>query len=187
DRCVHVYGTKNPEHMAALKATAERGAQGWPLWLWNFRQEVVADTEVTDQMMKAAHLVLYGTPGDNLVLEKIKERLPIRMDLEGIVVGSKRFAGSSLGTRFIYPNPLARGRYVVVQMGLTSEVVEAGHNLPDFLPDYVIYDAKLLRHRTRLTAGANRPVSLGYFDQTWGIAGVASKTDETGSGKCSEE
>src|SRR5262249_34123926 len=100
DRCIHVYGTKNPEHTAALERTAERGAQGWPLWLWNFRQQVVPDKDVTEQMMKSAHLVLYGTPGDNAILERIKDRLPIRLEADGLILGPNHYSGTHLGTRF---------------------------------------------------------------------------------------
>src|SRR5690606_14299973 len=45
-RMLHAYGTANPAHSAELRKQAERGARGWPLWLWRVNQPVVADSEL---------------------------------------------------------------------------------------------------------------------------------------------
>ncbi len=164
---VHVYGTKNPAHTAALRHAAERGADGWPVWLWNFRQQVVADTAVTPKMMRQDHLVLYGTEGDNALLARMRDQLPIRVDGDSVVVGAHRYTGPDVGVRFIYPNPLSPSRYVVVQEGVTTDSVEAGNSLPDFLPDYLVYDHTTTRHRARLLTGPEAPLALGYFDAQW--------------------
>jgi hypothetical protein len=150
-----------------LRAAAERGARGWPLWLWNFQQRVVADTEVTEELMRRAHLVLYGTPGSNSILERIAAELPIRVSSEGVQVGSRMFRGDGVGTRFIYPNPLAPTRYVIVQAAPTVAGVQGGHNLPDFLPDWVVYDARTTRSRPRLISGRNGQLAMGFFDRFW--------------------
>lgn len=172
-RSVHVYGTRDPEHTDALRRAAGRGARGWPMWLWSFQQPVVADTEVTDEMMRASHLVLYGTAGDNAVLERIRDRLPIRIEEDAVVAGDRRFAGNDVGTRFIHPNPLAPDRYVIVQGGVTTAAVEAGHNLPDFVPDYVVYNRETTRTRPRLLIGPSRPLAIGFFDARWRVSSSA--------------
>jgi pimeloyl-ACP methyl ester carboxylesterase len=164
----HVYGTGDPALAPKLKKSAERGAKGWPLWLWRVDQPVLADTEVDDAFMRTHHLVLYGTPGTNSLLARIQDRLPIRIDAEGVLVGERRFSGEGVGAKFVYPNPLAPERYVIVQAGPTIEGVNGGHNLPDFLPDYVVYDAKTTRSRPRLLFAANqRPLAFGYFSNQW--------------------
>jgi hypothetical protein len=169
ERMVHVYGTQRPEHSAELKQLAEKGARGWPLWLWTVEQEVVGDNEVTPELAATAHLVLYGTPGDNSVLDRIMARLPIQVGSDAITAGTRRFTGSGLGTRFIYPNPEAPGRYVIVQSGPSVDGVRRGHNLPDFLPDYVIYDASTTAQRPRLVP-QRPPLARGFFDGSWRIA-----------------
>lgn len=173
DRMVHVYGTRDPEHTEALERAAERGSRGWPLWLWRFRQEVVADTAVTPEMARSAHLVLYGTAGDNAVLERIEGSLPIELEEDAVVVGDRRFDGEGTGVRFIYPNPESPEKYVIVQGGVTTAAVEAGNSLHDFLPDYFVYDRSITRTRSRLTAGRNRPLALGYFDRRWRLPSIA--------------
>jgi len=168
-RSVHVYGTGDPEQTRALQRAAQRGSRGWPLWLWAHQQEVIADSAVTPELARSAHLVLYGTPGTNSVLERIKDRLPVRVTEGAVVLGSQRFEGDDVGVRFIHPNPEAPHRYVVVQAGVTPGAVAAGHNLPDFLPDYLVYDERTTRSRSRLATGRNRPLAIGYFDGRWGL------------------
>ena len=181
DEIVHVYGTQNPEHTASLRSTANRGANGWPAVVWYLNQRVIPDTEVTDELMQHAHLALYGGPGDNAVLERIAAELPIRAE-EGAVVTSAgdRYQGSDVGARFIYPNPLAPSRYVLVHTGVTPEAVAKTRNLPDFLPDYEIYDRRTTRSRARLIAGRNRPLAAGYFDRFWQLP---APPEEHGSGE----
>jgi predicted esterase len=166
ERMVHVYGTQRPEHAAELKQIAEKGARGWPLGLWTVEQEVVKDSEVTPALAAAAHLVLYGTPGDNALLDRIMGRLPIRVASDAINVGAARFASTGVGVRFIYPNPEAPGRYVIVQSGPSLDGVRRGHNLPDFVPDYVVYDASTAAQRPRLVP-QRPPLARGFFDANW--------------------
>jgi predicted esterase len=168
-RMVHVYGTQIAENTATLRRVAERGARGWPLWLWSVSQEVVPDTAVDDAMMRSATLVLYGGPGDNAVLERMQSRLPIRVEPGALVFGERRFTGNEVGTRFIHPNPLAPDQYVIVQAGVTAKAAAAGHNLPDFLPDYVVYDGAATRERQRLVMPRAGTLALGFFDDRWAI------------------
>jgi poly(3-hydroxybutyrate) depolymerase len=164
----HVYGTADASATDALKKTAERGAHGWPLWLWDVQQKVVADTEVTDELMRSHSLVLYATPGSNRVLERIAASLPVRIDADGVVLGGRRIQAPGVGVKLIYPNPLAPGRYVIVQAAPTVAGVQGGHNLPDFLPDYVVYDARTTATRPRLVFERSRmPQAMGYFDDHW--------------------
>ena len=170
DGLVHVYGTADPTRTGALRSAAGRGAKGWPLWLWRVEQSVVADTEVTDEMMRTHHLVLYATPGSNRVLDRM-DRLPIRVDARGVSVGHRRFEGVGVGVKYVYPNPLAPDRYVIVQAAPTPEGVDGGHRLPDFLPDWVVYDADSTRTRPRLVSDPRHaPPAQGFFDDRWRVA-----------------
>ncbi|MCB9666665.1 MAG: extensin family protein [Myxococcales bacterium] len=170
---VHVYGTQKPADTEALKKAAEKGAKGWPLWLWDFEQPVVKDTDVTDAIMRDAHVVLYATPGSNRVLERILGRLPITIDGDAVVMAQQRYTARGVGTRFIFPNPLNPKRYVIVQAAPDTDGVMAGHRLPDFVADYVIYDANATRVRPRLIAGNGRPLASGFFDRFWRVPGAA--------------
>ncbi len=166
DGMIHVYGTQDPRATDALRQAAERGSHGWPIWLWNFQQPVVADTDVTDEMMRDHHVVLYGTPGANSVLERMWSDLPITVQADGVRVGATVHRDVGVGVRFVYPNPIVHGRYVIVQASPTAAGVDRGNNLPDFLADYYVYDGAGTRSRPRLISGRGA-VETGYFDDRW--------------------
>ncbi len=168
DEIVHGYGTQDPAATATLRRTAELGANGWPTGVWYLNQRVIPDTEVTPELMERVHLALYGAPGQNAVLDRIAEQLPIRAENGAIVTSAgARFQGSDVGARFVYPNPLSPRRYVLVHTGVTADAVARTRNLPDFLPDYVIYDRRTTSTRPRLISGRNAPLAAGYFDRFW--------------------
>lgn len=177
DGMIHVYGTQDPEVVDALRSSAQRGARGWPLWLWNHQQRVVADTDVTEAMMRGSHLVLYGTPGSNALLERMWDRLPIRVGVAGVTVGARTYTGTGVGTRFVHPNPLAPSRYVIVQAAPTVAGVANGHNLPDWLPDWVVYDGRTARTRGRLISGRNGQLGMGFFDRFWRLPPATAAVD----------
>jgi poly(3-hydroxybutyrate) depolymerase len=165
-RMVHVFGTRRPEHAEALEKIARRGARGWPTGAWTVEQEVLPDTAITHAIASSAHLVLYGTPGDNRVLDRITDRLPIRVTSDAVVLGRHRHTGRGVGTRFVYPNPEAPARYVIVAAAPTLDGVQRGQNLPDFVPDYVVYDARSTAFRPRYVP-AHMPPARGFFDARW--------------------
>lgn len=179
DRMVHVFGSLNPEHTETLRAAASRGARGWPLWLWSFQQRVIADSEVTAELAEHAHLVLYGNAADNAVIRDLQDELPIQISEQGITLGTTVFAEEGVGVRFVYPNPRAPNRYVIVQGGAEPSAVQAGHLLPDFLPDFVVYDGTTTRRRERLLRGRNRALAAGYFDDFWRLPGAEENQART--------
>lgn len=165
----HVYGTGVEDDTDTLRKTARRAAKGqWVQWAWEYNHPVVADTDVTEEQIKRCSLVLYGDTRSNSLLAKVSKQLPISIEPEAIVFGSQRFEGKTVGTRFIVPNPLAPDQYLVVQAGNTASAVSAGNNLPDFLPDYVIYDDKVTSRRARGVFRRKRePLAHGFFDDQW--------------------
>lgn len=183
DGMVHVYGTADAAQTQALRKAAERGSRGWPLWLWRVQQPVLADTEVTDEIMRTHHLVLYGTPGANRVLTRIEGSLPIRLEQDAIRVGNEKLTAKGIGTKFIYPNPLASGRYVMVHAAPTIEGLNGAHNLPDFLPDYVVYDATTTLTRPRLLfTKRQKPLRSGYFNSHWQLTQRTARTERMSEG-----
>ncbi len=167
ERLIHVYGTRDPAHEATLREAAERGARSFVPHVHTVHQRVMADRDVTPELAARAHLVLYGGPGDNAVLERLWDRLPIRVAADGITVGDQQFVGR-LGTRFVYPSPLAPGRYLLVQAGTSADAVLAGDALPAFLPDYVVYDARRMPE-SRPNLPRHGYVAAGFFDDRWAL------------------
>ena len=78
------------------------------------RFKVVADTEVTPEMMAAQNLVLVGNASVNRVVARLAPRLAVRQDASGTLAGARRVAGPNASYRLHAANPLAPGRYVLV-------------------------------------------------------------------------
>src|SRR5258706_2746301 len=110
---VYVYGTSGD---GEANAAARRGAEMLADWGPNVRAHfpVVADSEVTPEMMASRNLVLVGNAGDNRVVARMAHKLPLRQDAEGAFAAGRRVAGPDASFRLHYPNPLAPGRYVLV-------------------------------------------------------------------------
>ncbi|MBK6810247.1 MAG: hypothetical protein IPG81_15395 [Sandaracinaceae bacterium] len=124
--------------------------------------------------------MLYGAPGDNSVLDAMADRLPIRMDGAAVVVGAQRYAGPDVGVRYIYPNPDQPTRYVIVSTGVNAAVIRAASNLPEFLPDWFVYNQATVRNTQPRVAGRRNPeVASGFFDDHWLLPG--STTAAAGS------
>lgn len=108
---------------------------------------VVNDVDVTAEMLDRSHLVLFGDPGSNLVLRhllaarpgrkpeesasllgsatlpavdsRVTAKLPFDWNSEQITVGTQVWPASSHGLCLIFPNPLNRSKYIVLNTGHT--------------------------------------------------------------------
>ncbi len=182
DRMVHVFGTQDAESTDELRRAAERGARGWPLWAWDLGQEVIPDSECTEEIMRDAHVVLYGNARENEVLARVAGALPIQIEEDAVVVGNQRFEGEA-GVRFVYPNPLAPERYVIVQAATSPGLVRSGNRLPEFSPDFVVYNARMLRGQQRRISSRRQPALLqGHFDDQWRLP-EELRAQESGDGE----
>jgi hypothetical protein len=179
---LHVYGTGGTaEETEELRRAADRAGNNWILWIGDHDQQVVADSAVTEDDIRQSSLVLFGTVADNSLLARMAPDLPIGLSAEGIRVGEHLFAGEDEGVRFIAPNPLNPSRYVVVQAGNTAEAAVAGNALPDFLPDFVVYDKSTTAERERLVARHHPPLTAGFFDASWRLReGAGAAVGEAG-------
>lgn len=168
DPTVYVYGTRDPASRAKLQEAARFAARGWPLWLYGFRAPVMAEDEVTDEILRTRNVVLFGTLATSSLLARAAPDLPIRVEERAIVLRDRRLRAPDVGVRMIVPNPLGgRYRYLVVQTGNSVAAVEAGNRLPDFVPDYVVYDGRSTESRPRLAFGRQAPLEYGFFDAWW--------------------
>ncbi|MEW6307140.1 MAG: prolyl oligopeptidase family serine peptidase [Verrucomicrobiota bacterium] len=136
-------------------------------WLLQFRGQprMKDDSAVTDEDIAAHNLILWGDPSSNKLLAKIADRLPIRWDAKGVVVGAETFALDKHVPALIHPNPLNPKRYVVLNTGFTFSESGTGNNALQIprLPDYAVIDITVPRAR-RMPLGV---VNAGFFDERW--------------------
>jgi predicted esterase len=109
---VYVYGTLGDDATtAASKALAEKLADWGPSVRARWR--VLADTEVTPELMSTKDLVLVGTNATNRVLAALVG-LPLYQDASGTYVNGRKVAGPAASYRLLYPNPGANRHRVLV-------------------------------------------------------------------------
>ena len=118
----YVYGTLGDEATtAASKATAERLADWGPSVRARWR--VLADTEVTPDLMSTNDLVLVGTSATNRVLAALVG-LPLHQDALGTYVNGRKVAGPAASCRLLYPNPGATRHRILVYGGASPAALE---------------------------------------------------------------
>jgi hypothetical protein len=157
-----VRGT-NPPWDPKVQAWADARLQAFAeVWDKSLRGKlrVKKDTEVAAEDIEQYHLVLFGDPGSNAVLERLLPDLPLRWSRQEVVLGDK-FAADQHVPVLIAPNPRNPLRYVVINSGHTfGAEAFAGTNalLYPRLGDFAVF--RLGAHEAELKVS-------GYFDESW--------------------
>jgi dienelactone hydrolase len=119
---VYVYGTLGDDATtAASKTTAETLADWGPGVRARWR--VLADTEVTPELMSTSDLVLVGTSATNRVLAALVG-LPLHQDASGTYASGRKVAGPAASYRLLYPNPGATHHRILVYGGASPAALE---------------------------------------------------------------
>lgn len=116
-----VRGTSTPWNETAedwSKWTLSRFEREFSQWLRG-DVRVVDDTAVTEDMIARNHLVLFGDPGSNAIYKRVLEQLPVEWTEETIKVGEQEWSAKDHGLSLIFPNPLNRSKYIVLNSGHT--------------------------------------------------------------------
>ncbi|MFO0890400.1 MAG: prolyl oligopeptidase family serine peptidase [Isosphaeraceae bacterium] len=137
-------------------------------WSRYFRGElpIKDDTAVSDEDARRFHLILFGDPGSNAWIARVLPQLPVRWTRQNVSIGTASAPAADHAPVFIQPNPLAPGRYVVVNSGHTfgeRELSTLNYLLFPRLGDWAI---------VRATGDPARPledavVRVGFFDEHW--------------------
>ena len=136
-------------------------------WRRHFRGEaqVRDDTAVSEADIHNANLVLWGDASSNALIRRIAAQLPIREEGKRWIVAGREFEAQHHVPILIYPNPLNRERYVVLNSGFTFREYDYLNNARQTpkLPDWAIIDV-------RTPANARFPgkvVAADFFDEHW--------------------
>lgn len=169
EKQIHVYGTLVEDDVATLKKAAYLGARGWMMArdYTEIRHPVIPDSRLTWEMMRDHTIFLYGNGSNNSVLQEIGGRLPIVVGPKHLELRGRKISGWGVGARFICPNPLVPGRYLVVATGTNAEAVEMGGKLPIYMADYMVYNHLTVRRKAFMILGGRREIETGYFTEDW--------------------
>ncbi|RKY83754.1 hypothetical protein DRQ11_12575 [candidate division KSB1 bacterium] len=163
---VFVYGTKEDanQHLHAARILAE---EWW--WRGNGFVTILADTQVTSEIIQKYNLILFGGPRSNFLTQRLQDYLPIKISNEGVTLGAFPIPGSDLAVKFIYPNPLNPNKFVVVNAGTSPLASCLSERLSLFytgvgFPDFMIFDLSFKEK------GWGSMIAAGFFDQNWQVA-----------------
>lgn len=176
---VYADGDEARANLQVAKAFAERPGipASYPL---------LSDTEFLARHEPLANdRALFLVGRDNKVLRALEAApgatgpaLPIHVEAQAITIGEQRLTGRELGAAFIHPNPLRPDRYVVVVAGADVAGTLRAESLPDFLPDFVVWDQALAPARGQVLLGPATLRAGGLFRNDWSLP--ASITDPLG-------
>ncbi|WP_200836710.1 prolyl oligopeptidase family serine peptidase [Roseiconus lacunae] len=138
-------------------------------WRKHFRGDirVVNDHEVTKEMILRHHLVTFGDPECNTLLERLRDALPMQWSRDALKLGSKQYRQANITGIAIYPNPLQTSKYLVINSGFTFREYDYLNNARQTpkLPDWAIVD--VTDGPTMRAPGLI--VDSGFFDETWQV------------------
>jgi pimeloyl-ACP methyl ester carboxylesterase len=149
---------------AWTKAEFERAVSAWRQ-VFRGDVRVVDDTALSTTDITSSHLVLWGDPSSNAVLKRILGQLPLKWDAKTLELQGQKLDAAHLAPVMIYPNPLNRAKYVVLNSGFTFREAAALNNSDQTpkLPDWALIDL-------RTPPGPKWPgkiVNAGFFDEAW--------------------
>ncbi|MGD0529881.1 MAG: alpha/beta hydrolase-fold protein, partial [Polyangiaceae bacterium] len=177
---IFVWGASDPAQARAN----EEAARGWARVRWGVHVDfpVMSDTEFYargEVLANERALFLVGNAKSNRVVRELEPGLPIRIEGDDVVLGSKHFAPrggaagaagqSQLGVAFIRPNPRRADRYVVVVEGVGPLGTWRSLSLPDMLPDFVVFDEDVAPARGGLILGGGNVRAGGFFRSDWSL------------------
>jgi Prolyl oligopeptidase family len=162
----------NPAVQAWAAASLRRFAYEWNRY---FRGElpIKDDRDVTPDDLRRYNLILFGDPGSNPWISQVLPSLPIQWTRDECVVGKQRLASADHAPVLIQPNPLAEGRYVVLNSGHTfheNELSTLNYLLFPRLGDWAI-----LKVGGKVPDNPSDPIDedvirSGFFDERWRVS-----------------
>jgi hypothetical protein len=118
---VIVVGTSSadPDMRRRIREGAERLAAQWRGWQ-HVAPRMVDDVALTPEMERSLTLVLIGGPDANSVSNRLARRLPLGLARDAVTIDGRRFAAQDALVEFLYPNPSAPDRYVMMVAGTSA-------------------------------------------------------------------
>jgi predicted esterase len=170
---VFVYGTQDPAQTRANRDTARAWAR--IKWGVDIRYPIVSDREYEDELGREHSIVLIGNSESNQVVRDLESSLPFRVSGKSITAVNeggtlKEWKGKELGVAFIFPNPKHPSRYVLVLEGTSAMGTFRAIALPELIPDYMVFDARIAGARGQVVLGGAPTLAAGFFRRDWTLS-----------------
>ena len=167
---VFVRPSKPCTHGIVERWTIEEFKHATTEWRRHFRGDakIVYDTEVSEQDIKNSNLIIFGDPVANQFLTNIVRQLPLTWTKEVLRIGGKPFDAVNHAAVMVFPNPLNRDRYIVLNSGFTFREYAYLNNARQIsmLPDWAILNVTPGNTNYQMPGTV---VDEGFFDEQWGL------------------
>jgi hypothetical protein len=144
-------------------------------WRRHFRGDarVKMDSEVSDEDIAQANLILWGDAQSNQLIKKIADQLPIHWHQGQLKVGENTFDAAHHAPIMIYPNPLNPKRYVVLNSSFTFREFAYLNNARQvpMLPDWAIVDLR----SPPTSQFPGKVVAADFFGEKWELLPAREK------------
>jgi hypothetical protein len=168
--CVRGTGAAwDPAVGAWADAALKRFSREWSRYLRG-ELPVKDDTAVTEDDARRFNLILFGDPGSNSWIARVLPKLPVRWTREECGIGGIQAPAAGHAPAFIQPNPLAPGRYVVVNSGHTfheKELSTLNYLLFPRLGDWAVVKVPDRVDDDPSQSLGEEIVETGFFDEQW--------------------
>jgi hypothetical protein len=143
-------------------------------WHRYFRGElpVKDDTAVTEDDLRCRNLILFGDPGSNRWIAAVLPKLPVRWTRDEVRLGQGHYPAADHAPVLIQPNPLAEGRYVVLNSGHTfheQELASLNYLLFPRLGDWAVINVGGKVPKEPSEPPEESVLRAGFFDEGWKI------------------
>lgn len=157
----------SPTHQEYANWSLVRFEQEYSKW-FRGRVRVVNDTELTEDQVESNHLILFGDPGSNSILGRVVKDLPLQWSQTEISFGGTAYNPDLYCLCLVYPNPLNRSRYVVLNSGHTFHERDFRASNAQLYPR--LGDAGVVRFRRHTDGQFEEEIDLGeIFDSSWAL------------------
>ena len=143
--CVRGTGTPwSKSHQAYADWNLARFQKEFDQWMRGHAR-TFDDTAITDELIENHNLVLFGDPGSNAVLARVIENLPLDWTKDAVTFNDTSYNPDLHCVALIFPNPLNRSKYVVLNSGHSFHEKEFKASNAQLYPR--LGDAAVLRFR----------------------------------------
>ncbi|MEM7600155.1 MAG: prolyl oligopeptidase family serine peptidase [Verrucomicrobiota bacterium] len=136
-------------------------------WKALMRGEVIqrSSDELNSRDIREANLILWGDPESNAMLAEIADQLPVVWRKGEFEFLGKTYSRDETAPLLIFPNPLNRNRYVVLNSGLTfrSNHDRTNSQQNPKLPDWAMIGLDQLPD----AEAPGRIIEAGFFNERW--------------------
>jgi predicted esterase len=158
-------GTPQEQQWAISKARFD--VESW-YYRGNGAFDIISDKEYTKAKYPGRNVVLIGNANTNAAWKVLLSDCPVSVTNSGIKVGTKQFAGTDLGTYFVWPMAGTADNTISVIAGTGIDGMKAANANQYFtggsgFADIMVFKLAMLKD------GINQVVHAGFYDNQWKV------------------